>query len=74
MPEHDPARRAVITGLGAVMPIGNDLPTYWSQSRRRRDRARTIPNFDASALEVRIAAEVMDFDPRGHGSARWRAG
>ena len=30
MPERDPARRAVITGLGAIMPIGNDFPTYWS--------------------------------------------
>ena len=30
LPELDPARRAVVTGLGAVMPIGNDFPTYWS--------------------------------------------
>ena len=60
----DPARRAVVTGLGAVMPIGNDFPTYWSNLRRRRDRdARRSSRFDASAFEVRIAAEVLDFDP-----------
>ena len=64
MPEQDPARRAVVTGLGAVMPIGNDFPTYWSNlvAGRDRDAARSR-RFDASASEVRIAAEVNDFDP-----------
>ena len=38
VPERDPARRAVVTGLGAVMPIGNDFPTYWANLAGRRDR------------------------------------
>ncbi len=63
MPEQDPARRAVITGLGAVMPIGNDFPTYWSNLVAGVTGTRTIQSFDASAHEVRIAAEVLDFDP-----------
>ena len=63
MPERDPARRAVITGLGAVMPIGNDFPTYWSNLVAGVTGTRTIRSFDASAHEVRIAAEVLDFDP-----------
>src|SRR5436309_12950124 len=63
MPEQDPARRAVITGLGAVMPIGNDFPTYWSNLQAGVTGTRTIRSFDASNHEVRIAAEVLDFDP-----------
>jgi 3-oxoacyl-[acyl-carrier-protein] synthase II len=63
VPERDPARRAVITGLGAVMPIGNDFPTYWSNLVAGVTGTRTIRSFDASAHEVRIAAEVLDFDP-----------
>ncbi|MEP6640156.1 MAG: beta-ketoacyl-ACP synthase II [Chloroflexota bacterium] len=64
MPEQDPARRAVITGLGAVMPIGNDFPTYWSNLLAGVTGTRTIQSFDASAHEVRIAAEVLNFDAR----------
>ncbi len=63
MPERDPARRAVITGLGAIMPIGNDFPTYWSNLVAGVTGTRLIQSFDASAFEVRIAAEVLDFDP-----------
>jgi 3-oxoacyl-[acyl-carrier-protein] synthase II len=63
MPERDPARRAVVTGLGAVMPIGNDFPTYWSNLQAGVTGTRTIRSFDASKQEVRIAAEVLDFDP-----------
>jgi 3-oxoacyl-[acyl-carrier-protein] synthase II len=63
VPERDPARRAVITGLGAVMPIGNDFPTYWSNLVAGVTGTRLIQSFDASAFEVRIAAEVLGFDP-----------
>jgi 3-oxoacyl-[acyl-carrier-protein] synthase II len=63
LPELDPARRAVVTGLGAVMPIGNDFPTYWSNLVAGVTGTRTIQGFDASAFEVRIAAEVLNFDP-----------
>ena len=63
MPEQDPAKRAVVTGLGAIMPIGNDFPTYWSNLVAGVTGTRTIQSFDASAFEVRIAAEVLDFDP-----------
>jgi len=63
VPSQDPARRAVITGLGAVMPIGNDFPTYWANLRAGVTGTRRIQSFDASAFEVQIAAEVLDFDP-----------
>ena len=66
MPSQDPARRAVVTGLGAVMPIGNDFPTYWRNLQDGVTGTRTIASFDASAFEVQIAAEVLDFDPAAH--------
>ncbi|MEO5965097.1 MAG: beta-ketoacyl-ACP synthase II [Candidatus Limnocylindrales bacterium] len=63
MPSSDLARRAVITGLGAVMPIGNDFETYWRNLQAGVTGTRLIESFDASAFEVRIAAEVKDFNP-----------
>ena len=63
MPTTDPARRAVITGLGAVTPIGNDYPTFWQNAKAGVSGGGPITHFDASALDVRIAAEVKDFDP-----------
>jgi 3-oxoacyl-[acyl-carrier-protein] synthase II len=63
LPELDPSRRAVITGLGAVMPIGNDFPTYWSNLVAGVTGTRRIQGFDATDFEVQIAAEVLNFDP-----------
>ena len=63
VPSADPARRAVVTGLGAVMPIGNDFETYWSNLRNAVTGTRRIQSFDATGFEVQIAAEVLDFDP-----------
>jgi len=63
LPETDPSRRAVVTGMGCVMPIGNDFPTYWSNLVKGVTGTRRIQSFDPSAFEVQIAAEVLDFDP-----------
>jgi 3-oxoacyl-[acyl-carrier-protein] synthase II len=63
VPVDDPKRRAVVTGMGAVMPIGNDFETYWRNLRDAVTGTRPIESFDASNGEVRIAAEVRDFDP-----------
>jgi len=59
----DLARRAVVTGLGAVMPIGNDFETYWANLRAGVTGTRPIEAFDTEGFEVRIAAEVRGFDP-----------
>jgi len=59
----DLARRAVVTGLGAVTPIGNDAPTYWRNLVAGRSGVARISHFDPSNRDVRIAAEVKDFDP-----------
>ena len=63
MPSSDLSRRAVITGLGAVMPIGNDFETYWRNLQAGVTGTRPITAFDASGFEVRIAAEVRGFNP-----------
>jgi 3-oxoacyl-[acyl-carrier-protein] synthase II len=59
----DPARRAVVTGLGAITPIGNDAETFWKSLLAGTSGVAPISTYDASGEEVRIAAEVKDFDP-----------
>jgi 3-oxoacyl-[acyl-carrier-protein] synthase II len=63
MPAKDPARRAVVTGLGAVTPIGNTAPAYWEGLLAGRSGVSAITQFDPVGLDVRIAAEVKGFDP-----------
>jgi 3-oxoacyl-[acyl-carrier-protein] synthase II len=63
MPSTDPARRAVVTGMGAISPIGNDAETYWSNLLAGVSGAGPITTFDTTGHDVRIATEVKDFDP-----------
>ncbi len=63
MPEQDLSRRAVVTGLGAVTPIGNSAPAYWRNLLAGVSGAGPITHFDPSTFDVRIACEVKDFDP-----------
>jgi 3-oxoacyl-[acyl-carrier-protein] synthase II len=55
-------KRIVVTGLGAVTPMGNDVPTMWDNLLAGRSGVDHITRFDASDLAVKIAAEVKDFD------------
>jgi 3-oxoacyl-[acyl-carrier-protein] synthase II len=63
VPHKDPARRAVVTGIGAITPVGNDHPTTWRNLVAGVSGAAPIRSFDATGFDVRIAAEVKDFDP-----------
>jgi 3-oxoacyl-[acyl-carrier-protein] synthase II len=66
-------RRIVVTGLGAVTPVGNDVPTLWEALVAGRSGIDHITRFDTSDMEVRIAGEVKGFDPValfGHREAR----
>jgi 3-oxoacyl-[acyl-carrier-protein] synthase II len=56
-------RRVVVTGLGAVTPVGNDARSTWRSAVEGRSGIDFIRSFDASGFPVRIAAEVKDFDP-----------
>ena len=56
-------RRVVVTGLGAVTPLGADLPATWGRLLAGESGIRPIASFDASRLESRIAGEALDADP-----------
>lgn len=58
--------RAVVTGLGAVTPLGLGVDTFWKGLTAGRSGIREIQSFDASDLDVRIAGEVPDFNPADH--------
>ncbi|MGH3041182.1 MAG: beta-ketoacyl-[acyl-carrier-protein] synthase family protein, partial [Gaiellaceae bacterium] len=59
-------RRVVITGMGAVTPLGNDLPTTWQRLLAGESGVDRIKAFDPSPFPVQIAAEVKDdYDPSG---------
>src|SRR6184192_4403501 len=57
-------RRVVITGLGAVTPIGNDAETFWSNLKNGVSGIRKIEAFDTSAYDCKIGGEVLGFDPK----------
>jgi 3-oxoacyl-[acyl-carrier-protein] synthase II len=56
-------RRVVVTGMGAITPIGNDVPSYWASLVAGRSWIDCITSFDPSRLDARIAGEVKDFQP-----------
>ena len=58
-------RRVVVTGMGLVTTLGNDVPTTWEALVAGRSGIRTIESFDPSRLTARIAAEVHDLDASG---------
>jgi 3-oxoacyl-[acyl-carrier-protein] synthase II len=58
-------RRVVVTGMGAVTPIGNDVGTYWEGLSSGRNGVAPITLFDASRHACRFAAEVKGFEPAG---------
>lgn len=60
-------RRVVITGMGAVSPIGNDLPTIWKNLMDGYCGIDFIKSFDTADLPVKIAAELKDFDAEACG-------
>jgi len=57
-------RRVVITGLGAITPLGNDVETFWSNLKNGVSGIRPITSFDTTAFDCRIGGEVRDFDPK----------
>ncbi len=63
-------RRVVITGVGAVTPIGTAADGLWTGLTARRSAVREISRFDASRFRSRIAAEIPDFRPQDHLEAK----
>ena len=56
-------RRVVITGLGAVPPIGNDVDTFWENLKAGKCGITKITKFDSTDVKAHVAAEGKDFDP-----------
>jgi 3-oxoacyl-[acyl-carrier-protein] synthase II len=56
-------RRVVVTGMGILSPVGNDLDSSWEGIVNGRSGIGPITHFDASAFPTRIAGEVKNFDP-----------
>ena len=56
-------KRVVVTGLGAITPLGNDVKTTWENALAGKSGAGPITHFDASLFKTQFACEVKDFDP-----------
>lgn len=59
-------KRAVITGLGAITPIGNNVREFWENSLAGKSGAGPITKFDASKFKTQFACEVKDFNPEDY--------
>ena len=59
-------KRVVVTGLGAITPIGNTVSAYWEGLSEGKSGADLITHFDASKFKTRFACEVKGFDPLSH--------
>lgn len=57
-------RRVVVTGLGAVTPVGNDVKTTWESLKNGKNGIAPITHFDTEKFKAKLAAEVKDFDPK----------
>ena len=56
-------RRVVVTGIGVISPVGNDISTFWESLTTGRSGIRRHEAFDSSIFECKIAGEVRDFEP-----------
>ena len=63
-------RRVVVTGLGIISPVGNDVATAWANITAGKSGIGPITHFDASTFPTRIAGEIRDFDPTQYIAAK----
>lgn len=63
-------RRVVITGLGVISPVGNDVETFWRALISGKSGIGPITSFDASRFDSKIAGEVKDFEPAKYMDAK----
>ena len=59
-------RRVVITGLGAITPIGNSVESFWNAVKENKNGIDKITFFDTTEFKVKVAAEVKDFKPEDY--------
>lgn len=63
-------RRVVVTGIGAVTPIGHGKEGLWEGARSGKNGVKPINRFDTSQINVKVAAQIDDFDPLNHFDAK----
>ena len=63
-------KRVVVTGLGAISPLGNDVDSTWDAAKKGKSGAGPITHFDASKFKTQFACEVKDFNPSDHFDRR----
>jgi len=59
-------RRVVITGIGALTPVGKSAPDFWNGLVSAKSGARTIEHFETSDLPTQFAAQIEEYDPEDH--------
>ena len=59
-------KRVVVTGLGAITPLGKSVPEYWDGLVKGVSGADTIQQFDIAKFKTRFACEVKDFEPTNY--------
>ena len=63
-------KRVVVTGMGLITPIGNDVETFWKNIHEGKVGIGPIRNFDTSEYKAKLSAEVTDFDPKDYMSPK----
>ena len=58
-------RRVVVTGMGAITPVGLSVDSFWESVKEKKTGFEVITRFDASEYKATLAAEVKGFDPKG---------
>ncbi len=56
-------RRVVVTGMGVISPVGNNVDEFWSSLKEGKSGITTVTKFDPSGFKTRIAGEVKNFNP-----------
>ena len=59
-------RRVVVTGLGAITPVGNSTEAFWNSLKEKKVGIAPISVFDTTEYKAKVAAEVKDFDPKAY--------
>ena len=62
--------RVVVTGMGAVTPIGNNVEAYWEGLKEKKLGFGPITTFDTAEYKAKLAAEVKGFDPKEYMDAK----
>src|SRR5215216_5247706 len=68
--KNNPTHRVVVTGMGAITPLGNSVPAFWEGLTAGQSGVRLATQYDIADFPYVIAAEVRDFDPRDYMDAK----